>query len=154
MGAMTALIYSKNGHEVIVVVYQDGIVPPDWPWYSTYDSMTMGYGDTVNAALADARNSITYKGAVLKRDNMKTYLVYVLKVYFDADARIDEVEWNRYVRAESRTKALEKCLPEIIALEPKMRSVVKQYGVHVGEKNHPTAYASRLMPFSRKRERF
>ncbi len=82
---------------------------------------------------------------------MKTYLVYVLKVYFDVNARSDEVEWRRCVRAESRTRALEKCLADIIALEPRMRSIVKQYSVHVGEKCNPTAYAGRLVPISRKR---
>lgn len=85
---------------------------------------------------------------------MKTYLVYVLKVYFDVNVRSDEVEWSRCVRTESGTGAFTKCLPNIIVLEPKMRSVVKQYSVHVGEKCNPTAYASRLMPISRKREQF
>ena len=85
---------------------------------------------------------------------MKTYPVYVLKVYFDINARSDEVEWSRCVRAESRTGAFTKCLTDITALEPKMRSVVKQYSVHVGEKHNLTAYANRLVPISRKRERF
>ena len=91
---------------------------------------------------------------VPKRGNMKIYSVYVLKVYFDGNARSDEIEWSRNVRAGSRTAALEKCLPEIIKLEPRLRSVVKQYSVHVGEKHNPTAYANRLVPISRKRERF
>ncbi len=83
---------------------------------------------------------------------MKTYLVYVLKVYFDGAARSDEVEWSQSVRAESRTDAFTRCLKDIIVLEPRMRTVVKQYSVHVGEKCNPTAYANRLVPISRKRE--
>ena len=52
---MTALIYSKKGKEVVVVVYDKYIIPPNWPWYSDFDKQTAGYGDTVDAAITDAR---------------------------------------------------------------------------------------------------
>ena len=63
---MTAIIYSKKEKEVIAIVYDKHIIPPDWPWTSDYDKQSVGYGDTIDAAIADARDSVVHKEACAK----------------------------------------------------------------------------------------
>lgn len=63
---MTALVYSKKGKEVIVIVYEKNIIPPDWPWDSDFDTYATGSGDTVDLAISRARDAAILKEACAK----------------------------------------------------------------------------------------
>jgi len=86
-----------------------------------------------------------------KEREMKLYRVYLDQVSYKPEHRTAEkrignatAEWFRTVRANSRTEALTKCLPEIHKEFPKLQGIY--LSVFVGEKANPSAFASRLSP--------
>ncbi len=79
-------------------------------------------------------------------------LVYVPAMYWNPRASSDDTQWHRYVMAESRREALEKCLPElrelVATLPPATPELPTQrLSVFVGETHNPSAYANRLIPY-------
>ena len=81
----------------------------------------------------------------------KLYRVYLDQVSYKPECRKAEkrigsgtAEWFKTVRADSRTEALTKCLPEIRKEFPKLQGIY--LSVFVGEKTNPSAFASRMSP--------
>ena len=81
----------------------------------------------------------------------KIYTVYLDQVSYKPEHRTAKkqvgggtAEWMKRVRADSRTEALTKCLPEIRKEFPKLQGIY--LAVFVGEKCNPGAYANRMTP--------
>lgn len=84
----------------------------------------------------------------------KNFLLYIAKCSLDRNEPMYDrqkpmglrIAWMKNVRAETRSEALEKCLPEIIKLTNAITDpTIKYVSVYVGSK-HGTGAAERLQP--------
>ena len=82
---------------------------------------------------------------------MKKYRVYTAAVSYRSEYRPtakaiggDTPVYSRVVLADSRSAALDKCLPDLRAEFPRVQG--KYLSVFVGEKHNPSAFAGRLAP--------